>query len=238
MEQIKISAKNLGQVGLDTFCPKCYWIKLKVSNKLPYQIFPGIFNSIAAYTEKAVHFMIDRRPDLPSWLKEMGDITGYRKVPHWRQFSAIIEEYNILLAGVPDDLLLIRKTPSGTDQYIIPDYKTSKYTETQKGLFPMYEIQLNSYAVIAVDCKIEPVVGLYLVYMEPITDEEAAMQSRTRVGFSMGFKAYPRKVEINPQAVYKALETTRMIYDLVEEPEGREGCQDCANLGGIIEFLS
>lgn len=232
MDQFKISAKNLGQVALNEFCPRCFWIKLKVSNKLPWQIFPGIFNSIAAYTEKAVHSMIESHNPLPSWLRKMGDIKGYRKVPGWREFNTLIEEYNITLTGVPDDLILV-----GAGQFIIPDYKTSKFTQTQDKLFPMYEIQLNSYAVIAVDCKIEPVVGLYLVYMEPITDEEAAMQSRTKVGFSMGFKAYPRKVTINPQVVYKALETTRMIYDLVEEPEGREGCNDCQSLHEISSLL-
>lgn len=60
MEQIKISAKNLGQVALEDFCPRCYWIKLKTSNKLPYQIFPGIFSSIDAYTKKCAHALIEK----------------------------------------------------------------------------------------------------------------------------------------------------------------------------------
>ena len=44
MEQIKISAKNLGQVALEDFCPRCFWIKLKMANKLPW---PGKIRSQA-----------------------------------------------------------------------------------------------------------------------------------------------------------------------------------------------
>lgn len=68
MEQIKISAKNLGAVAMPDFCPRCFWIKLKTANKLPWQIFPGIFSSIDAYTKHCVHAMI-KLPTLPGWLK-------------------------------------------------------------------------------------------------------------------------------------------------------------------------
>lgn len=232
MDQIKISAKNLGQIALDTFCSRCFWIKLKVNNKLPWQIFPGIFSSIDAYTKKAVHSMIDSPIPIPAWMLEMGDIKGYQKVPHWSKFNVEIPEHNILLTGVPDDFLLDQE-----QNYIIPDYKTSKFTETQDKLRPMYDIQLNCYDVIARGRDIQPVVGLYLVYMEPVTDEAAAGESRTKVGFSMGFKAYAVPVEQNRQIVDEALETTREIYELSEAPEPIAGCKECQNLDVIHEFL-
>jgi len=51
MENLKISAKNLGATALEDFCPRCYWIKLKMGNRLPFQSFPGIFSSIDSYTK-------------------------------------------------------------------------------------------------------------------------------------------------------------------------------------------
>jgi hypothetical protein len=42
---LRISAKNLGELALADFCPRCFWFKLKVENHLPFQVFPGIFSS-------------------------------------------------------------------------------------------------------------------------------------------------------------------------------------------------
>ena len=82
MDQIKISAKNLGQVALKDFCPRCYWIKLKVANKLPWQLFLGIFASIDAYTKRVVHAIIDNGTR-PEWMLSLGEIVAYQKAPHW-----------------------------------------------------------------------------------------------------------------------------------------------------------
>lgn len=225
MEQIRISAKNLGQVGLEGFCLRCYWIKLKSKN-LPWQIFPGIFSSIDAYTKRVTHAIIDSRGKGTTinyeWLSEMGDIVAYRKAPHWSKFTANIQEYGITLSGVVDDILV-----TDSDSIIIPDYKTAKYTANQDKLLPMYQIQLNSYAVIAEACGISPVTGLYLVYFEPITDEDSATKYKTAQGFDMAFKAFPLNVPIDRTQLNEAMETTRTIYDMVKPPEPKTDCKDC-----------
>ena len=51
-QQIRISAKHLGQLALADFCPRCFWIRLRCADKLPFQIFPGVFASIDSYTKK------------------------------------------------------------------------------------------------------------------------------------------------------------------------------------------
>jgi len=45
MSELCISAKNLGEVALPDFCPRCFWLKLH-ARQLPFQIFPGIFSAI------------------------------------------------------------------------------------------------------------------------------------------------------------------------------------------------
>ena len=236
MEQIRISAKNLGQVGLEDFCPRCYWINLKSKN-LPWQIFPGIFSSIDAYTKRVTHAIIDGKEQYkhlmgPKWLAELGDIVAYRKTPHWSKFTTDIQQYGITLTGVVDDILVAR-----SGDIIIPDYKTAKYTANQDKLLPMYQIQLNGYAVIAEAREISPVTDLYLVYFEPITDDEAATKYKTEKGFDMAFKAYPVCVAIDRAQLNVAMETTRTIYDMVDPPDPKGDCKDCQALIGIQNIL-
>ena len=54
MTKLRISAKNLGVLSLPNFCPRCFWLKTH-AKQLPFQIFPGIFSSINAYTKRVVH---------------------------------------------------------------------------------------------------------------------------------------------------------------------------------------
>ena len=60
MPELRISAKNLGVLALPGFCLRCFWLRIKARNCLPFQIFPGIFSSIDAYTKRVVHSWIDR----------------------------------------------------------------------------------------------------------------------------------------------------------------------------------
>ena len=128
MDQIRISAKNLGAAAMPDFCPRCYWIKLR-SNKLPWQIFPGIFSSIDAYTKHCVHASIKNA----EWLSELGEIRSFEKVKK-AQFDD--RKNGITLTGIPDDILICADGSA-----VIPDYKTAKHTDNQDKLYPMYEGQ-------------------------------------------------------------------------------------------------
>jgi hypothetical protein len=88
-EQIRISAKDLGAVAMPTFCPKCFWIKLRMGRKLPYQILPGISSSIDAYTKRIVHSWFARHHSAPQWLSDLGELTGFIPPPHWNKFNFV-----------------------------------------------------------------------------------------------------------------------------------------------------
>lgn len=224
MDQFKISAKNLGQIALDNFCPRCFWIKLKVNNKLPWQIFPGIFSTIDAYTKKIVHNWIDRDKDKPQFLKDL-DITGYMKVPHWSKFF-VDTEYGITLSGVPDDLLV---NPQGIH---IPDYKTAKFTETQDKLFPMYQAQVNGYAKIATSLGLN-VASLSLIYMAPVTDEpQVTINGRHEDLFKMTFLPHSVPIELDIASINRLLKRAREIYD-GGIPDKKDDCPDCKALSDI-----
>lgn len=231
-EQIRISAKNLGAVALADFCPRCFWLRLKLSNRLPFQIFPGIFSSIDSYNKRVVHSYFDKHESGPAWLGELGDLVGYREPPHHSKFQMLHKEHGILLTGSPDGVLLRRDR-----SHVIVDYKTAKYTDTQDELYPMYEAQLNAYALLGEQCGLAPVTGLALIYMEPVTDEDAAAEDGNHLedGFAMGFRANVHPVTINRGLVERLMATTRKIFDRESAPPGREGCKDCGLVDALVQ---
>lgn len=192
--QIRISAKNLGELALPNFCPRCFWLKLRLSNRLPFQIFPGIFSSIDAYTKNIIHSWFDVYKSSPTWLSGLGVVTRYKEPPHFSKFNILDRETNVLFTGSPDGVFV-----RPDNSHIIVDYKTAKYTGTQDGLFPMYEVQLNGYALIGEQRGLKPVSDLALIYMEPVTNcsSEANCSNHRDNGFIMGFSAYVHKVGLN-----------------------------------------
>ncbi|MFZ0963830.1 MAG: PD-(D/E)XK nuclease family protein [Terriglobia bacterium] len=230
-EPITISAKNLGGVAMPGFCPRCFWIQMHAKG-IPYQIFPGIFSSIDSYGKRLVHGWFDRHHIAPPWLSELGNIKGYRNPPHYTKFSILDRESDVVLRGTPDGILV-----RPDDSHLIIDYKTAKFTAHQDELFPMYEVQLNAYAMIGEQKGFAPVSGLALVYTEPVTDEAAAAKdaNQTGTGFMMEFSAHIQHVDLSPGKIPPLLAKVREIYGRKRPPQPQEGCEDCALLQGLID---
>jgi hypothetical protein len=230
--QITISAKDLGVLALPSFCPRCFWIRMHCANKLPFQIFPGIFSSIDSYTKKVTNVHFHRYSRLPAWLEELAELGKPVKVPHYSKFGVLDEEADVLLRGTPDEIL-----QKDDGSHIIVDYKTAKFTKTQDSLLPLYEVQLNAYAYIGTRCGFDPISGLALVYMEPQTDltEEKLDAVVQKEGFLMGFAGHvlPLKLEAETR-IPPLLKEVRRIHDLESAPAGNEDCRDCQLLEGLI----
>jgi hypothetical protein len=233
-EPIMISAKNLGGVAMPGFCPRCFWISMHAEG-IPCQIFPGIFSSIDAYGKRLVHGWFDRHQSAPPWLSQLGKIKGYRNPPHYSKFSILHRESNVILRGTPDGILVMHD-----DSHVIIDYKTAKFTTHQDELFPMYEVQLNAYAMIGEQKGFAPVSGLALVYTEPVTDDATAKKDAnlTDSGFLMEFSAHIRPVNLKPERIPLLLAKVREIYDRKRPPRPQEGCEDCALLQSLIDTVS
>ncbi len=228
-DPFRISAKALGEVALPAFCPRCFWLKTHV--KLPYQIFPGIFSSIDAYTKRAVHSWFDSKGSAPAWLSGLGDVVGYAPAPHYSKFNILDSETNTLFTGAPDDILVLRD-----GSHVIVVYKTAKYTGAQDLLFPLCETQLNGYALISEQRGPQPVSALALIYMEPVTYQEAAQadENHRGDGFAMGFAANIHAVDLNPGMVRPLITQARAIYDAKTPPARRAGCNDCQLVDELI----
>ncbi len=233
-DPLRISAKTLGALAMPDFCPRCFWVHVHV-RKLPYQVFPGIFNSIDSYGKKLVHGWFDRHNAPPPWLSSLGEIRGYETPPVAAKFNVLDAKTNILLTGAPDGILVCADRSR-----LIIDYKTAKFTSTQDELFPLYEAQLNAYAHIGERTWREPVSGLALVYTEPVTDEATAHDdtNMTPKGFRMPFSAYILRVERKPKLVPSLLRKVREIVDLKSPPQSATGCEDCRLLANLLSIAS
>ncbi len=228
---LTISVKNLGAYASKQFCPRCEWVRLHVK-ELPFQIFPGIFNTIDRYNKLIVHSYFDRERSLPSWLGALGEIETYIPPPHWSKFSVTDENTGVTLRGEADGIFRM------TDRsYTIVDYKTAKYTPGQEELFELYEAQLNGYAYIGERLTVSPVSQLALVYMEPVTDEQTTQDPQLvdETGFTMRLKATIVTVETRPEAMIPGLlQKAREINDMDRPPVGSPGCKDCQALEDLV----
>ena len=226
---IRISAKNLGALALPNCCLRCFWLRLRMQHRLPFQVFPGIFSTIDVFTKRVVHAHFDQHGKPPDWLSDLGEISGYHEPPHYSKFNIVDEEYNILITGTADGIF---DRADGT--FLIIDYKTARFTDKQDALLPLYEVQLNAYAMIGECCGFSPVSGLALIYMEPMTDAAEHRRQGRPFGFEMGFRAHVLEVDVDPSLVRPLLARTREIWESAVPPPGRPGCKDCRQVEELV----
>ena len=142
---------------------------------------------------------------------------------------------DVLLTGTPDGVL-VRSDGS----HVIIDYKTAKFTASQDRLYPLYEAQLNAYALIGEHCGLAPVSGLALVYAEPVSDRASAdrPENHSVQGFRLGFAPKVLSVVILPELIPPLLATTRELFDHQTMPTGRIGCENCKLLDDLLRIAA
>jgi hypothetical protein len=107
-----------------------------------------------------------------------------------------------------------------------------QHRQTQDTLAPMYDVQLNCYALIAPKIGLGSVYGLGLLYYEPVTELEMTdtdfLIKDDRLFMEFSPKLKPVKLE--PENIPPLLRQVREICDLPECPPGRPDCRDCSRL--------
>lgn len=233
-DPLRVSGKDLGGLALADSCARCYWVSRRAPDGLPYQIFPGIFSSIDSYTKKVVHQWFDEA-GAPVWLASLGALTGYEEPPHFSKFHTTHAATGIKLTGAPDAIFT---RADGT--LVIGDYKTSRFTDTQDALLPIYEVQLTAYAYIARALGWKPVSAIALIYMEPRTESSDAKRGDVGHdrGFLMSFHATIKPLKLDLDRIEPLLLRYRDIVSQTTPPAGRVGCKDCAKLDGVIALIA
>lgn len=230
---LRISAKNLGDLAMPGFCPRCFWLSLH-SERLPFQVFPGIFSSIDSYSKKITGYYYETHQEMLSWLIKHGFEGRPVRAPGHQKFRITHEATDIILTGVVDEMIEL------TDgSFALIDYKTAKFTKSQDRMLPLYEVQLNGYAYIGERIGFSPVSKLALLYYEPITDIEVEQINNLVDGerFLLGFSAHIHPIALKPESIEPLLYKARQLYELKTAPQGAVGCADCQAIDSLVELL-
>ena len=160
---------------------------------------------------------------LPAWLQienveriltadRIGDVEErYRQ----KYLVAHHKESGFILRGAPDLILELKD-----NTLHIIDFKTGRFKEEEDQFFPIYEVQLNCYALLAT--KI-PVSKLSLVYFNPTN--EIPVEILTESNFKLNFEPKIVPVEIKSQLVAELLMKAKEILDLKTPPPAKENCR-------------
>lgn len=217
--EIRISAKALGDLNMPDFDPQVFWVKSRVKFRTPFGIFPGIFSTLDKYQKDIT---VLNRAYFGQWTPWVcADVERQEPCPHWSKFCYTDEETGIVVSGAIDDCFV--KT-DGT--LMISDNKLSKITDTQDHLLPMYEAQLNGYAEIAERTGMGKVSQLQLVYHEPVTNladadefKKIFLENQYLLKFDPKVVEIKRDVELVPRLLKRAKE----IIDMPTPPEPPDG---------------
>ncbi len=230
---MRISGKTLGELALPECCERCFWIKMKMGNRFPYSIFPGIFASIDSFTKRSVHAFMDINSQAPAFLNCLGAIRHYISPPHHSRFQFQDPITGILLTGEADGIF---EFIDGS--LAIVDYKTAKWTDNQDNMVPIYQAQLNSYALIAEHLGLGQVSKLALIYMEPLTESSLGMHHYCHCdGLELRFNPKIVVVERDDQLIQKLLKKADRINRSSIPPDQFPTCKNCSLTENFIELV-
>jgi hypothetical protein len=226
-----IGVKDLGNLVTANFCQRCFWFERHFG---PFpSIFPGIFNVLDSVSKKSLFRSFRQRKKLPDWLK-IPDVVALARleeigtVETFLNRSYLVVKHNKsgwILRGAPDAVF---KLKDGSLHII--DFKTAKFTSKQDELFPVYEIQLNSYCLLAHKL---PISRLSLVYCEPNSE----LKDDTE--FFLGFVTKIVSIDLKYNIISGLLNRARQIVELKSPPESRQDCRaTCFYLNKINSALA
>ncbi len=231
-ERLKyIGVKELGNLAKGDFCPRCFWYE-KHFGPFP-SFFPGVFNVIDRNLKNSVWTRWKKEGKLPEWLKVdnvtkilTADSIGVVEKRHGQKYLvAKHKKSGLILRGAPDLILKLKD-----DTVHIIDFKTSQFKEEDQ-FFPMYEVQLNGYALLATKMKVSK---LSLVYFNPTN--EIPNEIFTKENFMLSFGPRIVSVEIKTGLITELLMRAKEILELKTPPSPRENCKGtCYYIEKILE---
>lgn len=238
-EQINISAKTLGQLAMPNACNRCFWLKVKMRQNMPYGIFPSIFSSFDTFQKRVIESYYQEHHVLPSFLDGYLGIVAPVAAPSRKIFrltvdnaaTGIAQDIRITLTGAVDALFICKDS-----SYAVFDYKTARYSKNQDTLHPMYETQLNVYSMIANHIGI-PVKSMALVYFDPdtVTATEKAVVPE---GLELLFRAKKLEVRCAPEEIVRPLlKRAGEILSYTTPPPSHPQCRDCKGVDQMLQLL-
>lgn len=200
-------------------CPRCLWLHVNEDIKRPRGIFPslpdGMDNVFKKYFDE-----YRNRGEVPPEIegKVEGKMFGnIQQLNSWREFNfgrggirASIPEYDMLLSGAIDDLLV-----SDDGKFIPFDFKTRGYP-TKEDTHEHYRHQLDLYALLFERNGYEIAGWGYLLFFWPTSYEMGTAHLATNL----------IKMDVSPSRGMSVLKKARDIIT-GQKPEKHVACEYC-----------
>lgn len=209
-------------------------MRAKLAWKSPWAIMPGIFSSIDGFSKRAILASFEKTGHFPPWIAGRWAEVRPLESLHHSTFRLTDPTTGVILTGVPD---LILGLPN--DRLAILDLKTARYSKHQDFLLPMYQTQLNGYALIAEGLNMGTVEALGLVYGEPpANDDNRGLDALVDDGgFSMPFRATAMPIELDRTLIAPLLRRAKTLLEMENPPAPGEGCKECRLVDELIGYL-
>lgn len=227
--QIAITARNLGSLTLDKYCPRCLWYLLRMKFHPPFDSFgAGIFYALEKSEKAVIGHFLESDGCLPKEFAPFCDCVERVDYPtHWSKFR-YEHESGIILYGACDDIFRLK---DGT--LCVCDHKTAKNKGADDPFHGQYEVQVVGYSNIAeIGLELGTVTRGVLMYWEVqlddlLNDVSGHYKQKT---MSVPFIPKPLEVTIDYSILDPLLEEVNKVWETGVPPEGREGCGDCKKL--------
>jgi len=219
-DMIKVSPSGISYL---MECPRCLWLHVNEDKRRPRGIFPSLPDGMDNVFKKYFDEYRMRR-ETPPEIEGKVEGTLYpdlKQLNAWREFNfgrggirAEIPEYDMMLSGAIDDLLL---TPDG--KFVPFDFKTRGYP-TKEDTHEHYRHQIDLYALLFQKNGMEPADFGYLLFFWPES-------------YSLGmanFKTDLVKMDVSPS---RAMSLLADVHGIITGPvpSSHEACEYCAYRG-------
>ena len=230
MSHLRISPRYLGQMLLADFCPRCFFYKVQLEFKLPFDMpMPGLMFHLDIFEKRLVQDHQDQKGSLPKWLKELG---CSKLVDFPPKMTMDFPEYDTTLVGKPD-AVFARKN----GLLCVVDYKSAHYKGEGDPFLPAYATQVLGYSLLLEHHNVGQVENAALIYFENKLKDGGLepMDLLSNDGFDVPFRVKIHEIEIDRSALDPLLKRMREFADMKTPPEGRKKCKDCARLQKLLD---
>lgn len=212
-EPIKVSPSLLESL---LQCPHCLWLYFNKGLKRPDGIFPSLPSGVDAVA-KNYFDQYRKNGELPPEIKDKVEgklFTDFSLLNPWRTnwegIKAYLPEFNILLKGAIDELLINKK-----GEFVIFDFKTRGFP-LKEDTHKYYQLQMDLYGILFQRNNYKIADYGYLMFIWPKSYKTNNLALNTEL----------IKIKISPDNALNALKEAKKIIDS-NIPEQNPNCVYC-----------
>jgi hypothetical protein len=227
---LKISPRVAGHTALESYCPRCFWYRLRLKT-MPFSIMPGIMFRMERMEKAYMLAEIEKNGCLPAEFKPFNDCKEPVVFPF--AMEAPHPETGVIVTARPD---WIHRKRNGN--LALLDLKTSDPNGGGRTFHAGYEIQVIGYSWVAEAHELGKIdqAGLIFAYADVEAFEKNPLVHRSETGIVIPFRFEAHEVKLEYSRLTKALIEAKRIWELSRPPEGREGCKDCKILLRVFDL--